>query len=227
MRISSLFTQMIYRAVFLVFSAAAVAMTFVNDDGFNAGTFLYYTSWSNWMIFAVMAAVFVGTARRYARGERQGYNKTLRFFKFNATVIIFVTFAVYAFVLPEAPLIFKPEYWTSASNLLKHFLCPLLFVFDWILFDAHHIVKPHWPFVGLLLPLSYCIVVEARAGIYAGMCGGTIPEAELGDYFPYFFLNFQTLGIGGLLMWVGILICVFLALGFVVYGVDKAGKNRI
>lgn len=93
MRISSLFTQMIYRAVFLVFSAAAVAMTFVNDDGFNAGTFLYYTSWSNWMIFAVMAAVFVGTARRYARGERQGYNKTLRFFKFNATVIIFVTFA--------------------------------------------------------------------------------------------------------------------------------------
>ena len=74
---------------------------------------------------------------------------------------------------------------------------------------------------------AYCIVVEARAGIYAGMCGGTIPEAELGDYFPYFFLNFQTLGIGGLLMWVGILICVFLALGFVVYGVDKAGKNRI
>ena len=121
MRISSLFAQMIYRAVFLVFSAAAVAMTFVNDDGFNAGTFLYYTSWSNWMIFAVMAAVFVGTAKRYARGERQGYNKTLRFFKFNATVIIFVTFAVYAFVLPEAPLIFKPEYWTSASNLLKHF----------------------------------------------------------------------------------------------------------
>ena len=73
MRISSLFAQMIYRAVFLVFSAAAVAMTFVNDDGFNAGTFLYYTSRSNWMIFAVMAAVFIGTA--WIKRAKTGYDK--------------------------------------------------------------------------------------------------------------------------------------------------------
>lgn len=83
MRISSLFTQMIYRAVFLVFSAAAVAMTFVNDDGFNAGTFLYYTSWSNWMIFAVMAAVFVGTggtraAKNRATTRRSGSSSSTR-----------------------------------------------------------------------------------------------------------------------------------------------------
>lgn len=223
MRIDSLFAQMIYRGIFLVLSAGAVALTFAGSDGFNAGTFLYYTSWSNWLIFAVTIAVFAGTVKRYARGETHGHNEALRFLKANATVLIFVTFAVYAFVLPDAPLIAKADYWTDISNLLKHFICPLMFVFDWILFDAHGIVKVSWPFKGLILPLIYCIAVEARAGIYAGMSGGTIPEAELGNYFPYFFLDFQTLGVGGLFMWIGILICVFTALGFVVFGVDKIG----
>ena len=224
MRIKSTLAQLIYRGVFMIISAIAVVQTFIGSDGFNVLTFQYYTNWSNWLAFACMAVVFASTAARFGRDERRGHNTVLPFFKFNVTVIIFVTFAVYAFLLPDAPLILKAEYWTSFSNLTKHFLCPLLFVLDFVLFDAHRRVRASYPLLGMLLPVLYCAVILARAGIYAAACGGAIPESRIGDYFPYFFLDFQELG-AGVIGWIFAFVAIFAALGYIVWLIDKIDRT--
>ena len=39
--------------------------------------------------------------------------------------------------------------------------------------------------------------------------------------YPYFFLNVDKIGIGGVFQWIGILAVAFVALGYVMYAVDK------
>jgi hypothetical protein len=39
--------------------------------------------------------------------------------------------------------------------------------------------------------------------------------------YPYFFVNFDTQGVPGVLMWIGILALAFAAAGFLFFGLDK------
>jgi hypothetical protein len=40
-------------------------------------------------------------------------------------------------------------------------------------------------------------------------------------------VNLDTLGVLGVLMWIGILSLAFVAVGFVFFGIDKLGKKKI
>ena len=42
----------------------------------------------------------------------------------------------------------------------------------------------------------------------------------------YFFVNLETQGVPGVLMWVGILSVAFIAVGFLFLGLDKLGKKK-
>jgi hypothetical protein len=44
--------------------------------------------------------------------------------------------------------------------------------------------------------------------------------------YPYFFVNLETQGIPGVLMWVGILAVAFVAVGFAFFGLDRLGKKK-
>ena len=45
--------------------------------------------------------------------------------------------------------------------------------------------------------------------------------------YPYFFVNLETQGVPGVLMWIGILSAAFIAIGFAFFGLDRIGKKKL
>jgi hypothetical protein len=52
-----------------------------------------------------------------------------------------------------------------------------------------------------------------------------IPTTTTPLIYPYFFVNLDTQGVPGVLMWVAILAVAFVALGFAFLGIDRLGKK--
>ena len=52
-----------------------------------------------------------------------------------------------------------------------------------------------------------------------------IPTTTTPLIYPYFFVNLDTQGVSGVLMWIGILSVAFVAVGFAFYGLDRLGKK--
>jgi hypothetical protein len=54
-----------------------------------------------------------------------------------------------------------------------------------------------------------------------------IPTTTTPLIYPYFFVNLDTQGVDGVLMWIGILSVAFAAVGFGFFGLDKLCKKKI
>lgn len=211
----NLVVQLIYRVVLCCVSFLAVLLSFrvfyAGQGGTPASweTFKYYTNLSNYVVFGVSVAVTIANARRVLRGEREGYNKVCRTFKFMTTVMILVTFLVVIFLL-QSPL--HADYWLNIGNMSYHFLAPLLFVLDSILFDEKGTLSVFAPLYSLILPLIYVA--------YIFILGASIRNFE----YPYFFLDVGQLGYGGACLWVLGLVAVFTVLGYLLWLWNRFGK---
>ena len=53
-----------------------------------------------------------------------------------------------------------------------------------------------------------------------------IPGTKTPLIYPYFFVNLETQGVGGVAKWIVILLAAFIAVGFVFFGIDKVGKKK-
>lgn len=217
----NLFTQMIYRIVFCVISALGCVLSlgyFTNVYGTDAFTvshnfWQYYTNLSNYFCFGVGVAVCASTVKRVKRGETRGNNTCARTLKFCGVVMIMVTFFVYITLLGEVG---KPNFWNSLGNLCYHVAAPLLFIADFIIFDEHKTLGWLAPLKTLVLPLAYVAYIM----IYGAICRA----ADLNFEYPYFFLNADKLGYGGVAVWVLILLAVFTAAGYLLFLYDKLVK---
>ena len=54
-----------------------------------------------------------------------------------------------------------------------------------------------------------------------------IPTTTTPLIYPYFFVNLDTQGVGGVLMWTGILSVAFVVVGFLFFGLDKVEKKKL
>ncbi len=205
----NLVTQLIYRVVLCVVSAFACLLSlgifYIGVNGgntFSWGFLKFYTNISNYFVLAVSIVVLADTVRRVRRGETEGYNEKLRTFKFMTVVMILVTFLVVIFLL-DSPL--HASYWRNIGNMAYHFLAPLLFILDYIFFDEKRTLSVLAPLYSLVIPLVYVA--------YIFLLGAIVPDFE----YPYFFLDVNTLGYGGVLLWILGLLVVFAALGYLLW----------
>ena len=53
-----------------------------------------------------------------------------------------------------------------------------------------------------------------------------IPGTTTPLIYPYFFVNLDTQGVGGVLQWIGILSAAFIAAGYLLLGLDRLGKKK-
>lgn len=210
--INNRIVQLIYRTIFLTISVFGIIDSFGlfygQTPGF--GCLVYYTSLSNFLCFGVMLAVFVSTIKHINNNELNGHNTCLTKLKFYSTIIILVTFLVYNFILVD--FMFENG-WNNLGNITKHIVCPLLFFFDFLLFDKHHSLKWYDPILCPVLPLIYVAYILIR--------GAILPSDYSGTIYPYFFLDVNELGYGGVLIWVGILVMVFVGLAYILFLYDK------
>ena len=75
-------------------------------------------------------------------------------------------------------------------------------------------------------PICYVIFLLIQATILKFDSSILIPTTTTPLIYPYFFVNLDTQGVTGVLMWIGILSLAFVAVGFIFFGIDKLGKKK-
>lgn len=219
---NNLVVKLIYRLVLCCVSALAVLLTFrifyvgQGPSKLSWEFLKYYTNLSNYFVFALSVVATADTVKQLL-GKKQGeYGGFVRTFKFVTTVMILVTFLVYLVLLGEP---FTADFWRNLGNISYHVFAPLLFIADYILFEKKRRLSVFAPLYSLVIPLVYVAYVFAL--------GAVIPGFE----YPYFFLNVNKLGYGGVCIWVLILLAVFTVLGYLLWlwnrVYEENGKRKV
>ena len=101
-----------------------------------------------------------------------------------------------------------------------------MYVLHWFLFYERKKCKWYYPIASAGFPLAYLIFIFTQATIMKFDTSIHIPGTETPLIYPYFFVNLETLGVGGVAKWVVILLAAFVVVGFVFFGLDKLGKKN-
>ena len=188
---------------------------------FSSDFYVYFTNLCNYLCAGLMLAELIQTARR----SGDGYVSTAPRLKFMSLLGMILTFLVFNLLLARDPardpaLNFAPE------CVICHIVLPIMYLLDWLLCYEHGKVNWKLPVLSALFPLVYLIFVLIHAALlhfdasimnYAG----TDPVI-----YPYFFLNPQRVGAGGIAMWCGALLAAFVLGGFILMGIDRAMGGR-
>ncbi len=153
-------------------------------------------------MFAVSVIILADTVKRVRAGEREGYCNKVKMLKFMTTVMILVTFLVYLILLGKP---FTADFWRNLGNISYHVFAPLMVIADYFLFEQKKTDSVFAPLFSLIIPLAYVC--------YTFILGAAIDGFE----YPYFFLDVNDLGYGGVMAWVGILVAVFTVLGYLLW----------
>ena len=111
------------------------------------------------------------------------------------------------------------------GSLIFHVVLPVMYVVDWFLFYERKQCKWYYPVASIAFPLAYAIFLLVQAIVLKFDTSILIPTTSTPLIYPYFFVNLDTWGTTGVLMWVAALAAVFVVVGFGFFGLDKLGKK--
>lgn len=205
-----------FKAAFIIICTTGVVMNFLYLKQNLMMTLSYYTIQSNLAcLFLIIYLLIV---------ELLGKKMTDKMIRLKAgfTVMIFLTFLVYHFLLRPFMVNFETEYEVfQFSDILVHYVSPLMMLFDYIVFTDHQKLKKSDPFLWILIPLIYWIytmLYKAFGGIF--ILGDSVSS------YPYFFLDFDTYGFFGVILWVIGIMILYIGLGYGLFGVDHIIVKR-
>lgn len=209
--------SLIYKASLIILCSLGIVMNFKYLKQPIYMIISYYTIQSNIACLIVIILFFVKELRNSPLTEGQ-----IRL-KAGFTVMIFLTFLVYHFLLTPFLESLDIDYqFLQFSDVLVHYVSPLMVLGDYLLFSEHRLIRKKDPFVWLLIPLTYWIYTL----IYAAL-GGVFRLGESVSSYPYYFLDIDTYGFLGILPWIGLIMGVYIGLGYGLYGLDYLlGKIR-
>jgi hypothetical protein len=100
-----------------------------------------------------------------------------------------------------------------------------MYIADWFLFYERKKTTWRYPIASISFPLGYAIFLLIHAAILGFNTSILTPTGATLIY-PYFFVNLETQGVPGVLMWIAILSVAFVAMGFGFYGLDRISKKQ-
>jgi hypothetical protein len=159
------------------------------------------------------------------RKKEDSYVKAAPMLKFIGILGILLTFLVFNIMLAGAEGRDPQANWRIGS-LLFHVLLPIMYIADWFLFYERKQCKWYYPIASIGFPLAYVIFLLIQAIILGFDSSILIPTTTTPLIYPYFFVNIETQGIPGVLMWIAILSVAFVAVGFGFYGLDRISKKQ-
>ena len=112
------------------------------------------------------------------------------------------------------------------GSLAFHVVLPILYIVDWFLFYERKKCKWFYPIASIGFPLAYVVFIFTQAAIMGFDTSVLIPGTNTPLIYPYFFVNLETQGVGGVLKWILILLVAFVAVGYLFFGADKLGKKK-
>lgn len=131
--------------------------------------------------------------------------------KFYLMIYMVIVMLVYNFILvPHARVTHNTEGIYSFYDCIAHIGLPLLVVIDYFSYTFHYKYSIISLFLSLLYPAIYCVMVFAKGYIKFGE-----EYRHSKNYYPYFFLDAETLGLKKVFRNIGFLLGVILMIGFV------------
>ena len=219
-RTAQLIFQTIYCTLGLVGTIASLGI-FDNINAIRWDFYVHFTNISNFFCLGVMFTALFQTIRK----KEDSYVKAAPMLKFIGILGILLTFLVFNIMLAGAEGRDPQANWRIGS-LLFHVLLPIMYIADWFLFYERKQCKWYYPIASIGFPLAYVIFLLIQAIILGFDSSILIPTTTTPLIYPYFFVNIETQGIPGVLMWIAILSVAFVAVGFGFYGLDRISKKR-
>jgi hypothetical protein len=103
------------------------------------------------------------------------------------------------------------------SDLLVHYVVPLMMLLDFVLFDCPIALKKTTPLKWIAIPGIYWVYTV----IYA-LLGGRYVIGESVSRYPYFFMDFEELG-----FWMAVGLISVVAMGYIGIGYGLFGINQL
>ena len=198
------------RAFMFLAAFTGIYLEITKHGGF--GMLLYYTVLSNLLVM-IFTGYLLWKMRR--EGDYWQSSSLLRL-KGGITMSIMITCVIYHFML--APLT-KDFY--RLENFLCHYIVPLWFLVDTIIFDKSRQYKWFDPIVWTVLPLLY-MGFAILNGFVLKM---DVPNAK-DSPFPYFFLNATKHGWGFVFKWAATIFVAYMVSGYLFYLVKSIKKSK-
>ena len=200
-----------YRMLLFVLAFIGVYLEFKKG---GAGMILYYTVLSNLLVL-----LFVGyLLYLMSRGRDDWRSTKLLRIKGGVAMSILITFVVYHVML--RPIADPSKFW-SLDNMLCHYIVPIMFVLDTLLFDERGEYRKSEPFYWTSVPLIY-MVVSLFNGIVTRI---PVPDAK-DSPFPYFFVNVDKYGWGFVAIHCLVIFLAYLAVGYLLFGIKMFGSKK-
>ena len=202
--------KFIFYSRVLLFLAAftGVYLEITKRGGF--GMLLYYTVLSN-LLVTLFTAYLIYVMRR--SGENWQSQRLLRL-KGGVTMSIMITCVIYHFMLaPIATDFYRLE------NFLCHYIVPLWFLADTLLFDKQGQYKIWDPVLWTILPLVYMLFALFN-GLVLKL---PVPNSKVSP-FPYFFLDVAK-GWDVVIKWCLIIFAAYMVAGFIFYLIKQFKRN--
>ena len=219
-RTAQLIYYTIYCTLGLVGSIASLGI-FDNMSAIRWDFYVHFTNISNFLCIGVMLAALIQTAKK----KDDSYVTAAPILKFIGMLGILLTFLVFNIMLAGAEGRDPQANWRIGS-LCFHVVLPILYIADWFLFYERKKCKWYYPVASIAFPLGYVIFLLIQAVILKFDSSILIPTTTTPLIYPYFFVNLDTEGKAGVLMWICILAAAFVAVGFAFFGLDRLGKKK-
>ena len=182
--------------------------------------YVHFTNISNFFCLGIMVMALIQTIKK----KEDSFVSTAPLFKFIGMLGILLTFLVFNIMLAGAEGRDPQANWRIGS-LLFHVLLPIMYIADWFLFYERKQSKWYYPIASMGFPLAYVFFLLIQAIILKFDASILIPTTTTPLIYPYFFVNIETQGVPGVLMWIVILSVAFVAVGYLFYGLDRLGKK--
>ena len=215
--------QLIYQTVYCTLAlVGSVACLGIFDDIklFRWDFYVYFTNLSNFLCFGVMLTALIQTIKK----KEDGFVTATPLLKFIGMLGILLTFLVFNFVLAGAADR-NPQLNWRIGSICFHVVLPLMYIADWFLFYERKKTTWRYPIASISFPLGYAIFLLIHAAIL-GFDTSILTPTGTTLIYPYFFVNLETQGVPGVLMWIAILSVAFVAMGFAFYGLDRISKKQ-
>ena len=216
--------QLIYQTVYVTLGFVGIIASlgiFDNVSAIRWDFYVHFTNISNFLCIGVMLAELIQTAKK----KDNSFVSAAPILKFIGMLGILLTFLVFNIMLAGAEGRDPQANWRIGS-LCFHVVLPVMYIADWFLFYERKKAKWYYPIASIAFPLVYVVLLIIQAVILSFDSSILIPTTTTPLIYPYFFVNFETQGVTGVLMWIGILAVAFVAVGFLFFGLDKLGKKK-
>ena len=184
--------------------------------------YVHFTNISNFLCLGVMLTGLIQTAKK----KEDSFVSAVPVLKFIGMLGILLTFLVFNIMLAGAEGRDPQANWRVGS-LCFHVVLPIMYIVDWFLFYERKNCKWYYPIASMAFPLAYAAFLLIQAVILQFDSSILIPTTTTPLIYPYFFVNLDTQGVSGVLMWIGILSVAFVVVGYLFFGLDRLGNKKL